>query len=240
MLLWGDCLCPRDVAAVGSNQLCGMGVMRHNVLNWQWVIQRNRVQWTRFLCLENESKGLVFSPQKPSPMDSVSVHRNRVQRTRFLCIENESIGLVFYAQKPSPLDSISMHRNRVLWTRFLPTFFVREQLSSCRNRALFTRIARNQNSLKRFLTNDIVWVLLLFSKKNLTLPANYKIWFSVSLEFNGLCLVVQLSFKQVGRASLFNINSIEIWRQSLVVLCGAFGEREMLGALKGVKYLFYT
>ena len=62
MLLWRDCLCPRDVAAVGSNQLCGMGVMRHNVLNWQWVIQRNRVQWTRFLCLENESKGLVFSP----------------------------------------------------------------------------------------------------------------------------------------------------------------------------------
>ena len=72
------------------------------------------------------------------------MHRNRVHWTRFLCREN-----------------------RVLWTRFLPTFFVREPLSSCRNRALFTRIAKNQNSLKRFLTNDIVWVLLLFSKKNL-------------------------------------------------------------------------
>ena len=131
MLLWRDCLCPCDVAAVGSNQLCGMGVMRHNVLNWQRVIHRNRVQRTRFLCLENESKGLVFSPQKPSPMDSVSVHRNRVQRTRFLCIENEFIVLVFYAlkpspqdsislqRKPSPLDSFSMHRNRVHWTRFL-------------------------------------------------------------------------------------------------------------------------
>ena len=58
----GTVLCPCDVAAVGSNQLCGMGVMRHNVLNWQRVIHRNRVQWTRFLCLENESKGLVFSP----------------------------------------------------------------------------------------------------------------------------------------------------------------------------------
>ena len=108
MLLWRDCLCPRDVTTVGSNQLCGMGVMRQNDENWQWLIQRNQVQWTRFLCREN----------------------------------------------------------RVLWTRFLPTFFVREPLSSCRNRALFTRIAKNQNSLKCFITNDIVWVLLLFSKKN--------------------------------------------------------------------------
>ena len=91
---------------------------------------------------------------------------NRVERTWFLCLETESIGLDFYAEKPSPLDLFSMQRNRVLWTCFLPTFFVREQLSSCRNRALFTRIARNQNSLKRFLTNDIVWVLLLFSKKS--------------------------------------------------------------------------
>ena len=82
--------------------------------------------------------------------------------------EIESIGLGFYAKKPSPLDSVSMQRNWVLWTRFLPTFFVREQLSSYRNRVLFTRIARNQNSLKRFLTNNIVWVLLLFSKKNRT------------------------------------------------------------------------
>ena len=40
-------------------------------------------------------------------------------------------------------------------------------MSSCRNRVLFTRIAKTQNSFKRFLTNDIVWVLLLFSKKNL-------------------------------------------------------------------------
>ena len=76
-------------------------------------------------------------------MDSFSMHRNQVHWTRFLCREN-----------------------RVLWTRFLRTFFVRESLSSCRNRVLFTRIAKNQNSLKRFLTNDIVWVLLLFSKKN--------------------------------------------------------------------------
>ena len=96
----------------GASTSCGMGVMRQNDGNWQCLIQRNRVQWTRFLRLET-----------------------------------------------------SLLRKRVLWTRFLPTFFVREQLSSCRNRALFTRIARNQNSLKRFLTNDIVWVLLLFSKK---------------------------------------------------------------------------
>ena len=65
-----------------------------------------------------------------------------------------------------------MQRNRALWTRFLPTFFVREQLNSYRNRALFTRIARNQNSLKRFLTNNIVWDLLLFSKKNLYFTQN--------------------------------------------------------------------
>ena len=122
MLLWRDCLCPRDVAAVGSNQLCGMGVMRQNDGIWQLLIQRNRVQWTRFLCIENESKGLGFLykeiesygldfyAQKPSPMDSVSIHRNEVQRTQFLCLENESNGLVFYAQKPSPLDSISLQR----------------------------------------------------------------------------------------------------------------------------------
>ena len=154
MLLWRDCLCPRDVAAVGSNQLCGMGVMRHNVLNWQRVIHRNRVQWTRFLCLENESKGLVFSLKKSSPKDSVSMHRNRVQWTRFLCTETESFGLGFYVQKPSPLDSFSAY------------VFSQKVMSSCRNRVLFTRIAKTQNSFKRFLTNDIVWVLLLFSKKN--------------------------------------------------------------------------
>ena len=60
---------------------------------------------------------------------------------------------------------VSSLKNRVHWTRFLPTFFVREQLNNCRNQALFTRIARNQNSLKRFLTNDIVWVCCYFLKK---------------------------------------------------------------------------
>ena len=112
-------------------------------------------------------KDSVFSAKKSSPKDSISMHRKRVHWTRFLCTETESFGLGFYVQKPSPLDSVSMHRNRVLWTRFLRTFFLRKSLSSCRNRVLFTRIAKNQNSFKRFLTNDIVWVLLLFSKKNL-------------------------------------------------------------------------
>ena len=75
MLLWSDCLCPRVVAAVGSNQLCGMGVMRQN-------------------------DGLaVVDTKKPSPLDSVSLRRNRVLWTRFLCIETESIGLDFYAEK---------------------------------------------------------------------------------------------------------------------------------------------
>ena len=54
MLLWTDCLCPRDVAAVVSWCCCGMGVMRQNDGNWQCLIQRNRVQRTRFLCLEIE------------------------------------------------------------------------------------------------------------------------------------------------------------------------------------------
>ena len=170
MLLWRDCLCPRDVAAVGSNQLCGMGVMRHNVLNWQWVIQRNRVQWTRFLCLENESKGLVFSPKKSSPKDSVSMHRNRVQWTRFLYIETESKGLGFCAQKTSPLDSISLQRKPSLLDSFSADVFSQKEMSSCRNRVLFTRIAKTQNSFKRFLTNDIVWVLQLFSKKSPSHP----------------------------------------------------------------------
>ena len=77
-------LSPCDVAAVGSNQLCGMGVMRQNVLNLA-----------------------VVDTKKSSPMDSVSMHRKRVQRTRFslqrnrvlrtrfLSIETESFGLVF-------------------------------------------------------------------------------------------------------------------------------------------------
>ena len=85
MLLWRDCLCPRDVAAVGSNQLCGMEVMRQNVLNLA-----------------------VVDTKKSSPMDSVSMHRKRVQRTRFslqrnrvlrtrfLSTETESNGLSFY------------------------------------------------------------------------------------------------------------------------------------------------
>ena len=121
MLLWRDCLCPRDVAAVGSNQMCGMGVMRQNDGIWQWLIQRNRVQWywTRFLCVETESNGLSFFALKPSPKDSVSALRKRVQWTRFLCMETESFGLGFYVQKPSPLDSVSMERKQVLWTRFL-------------------------------------------------------------------------------------------------------------------------
>ena len=168
MLLWRDCLCPRDVAAVGSNQLCGMGVMRQNDGIWQWLIQRNRVQWTRFLCIENEFKGLGFLARKSSSKDSVSKHRNRVHWTRFLYIETEFKGLGFCAQKTSSLNSFSVHRNRVhwtrflcrenrvLWTRFLRTFFHRKSLSSCRNRVLFTRIAKNQNSFKRLLTNYIV------------------------------------------------------------------------------------
>ena len=61
MLLWGDCLCPRDVAAVGSWCCCGMGVMRQN---W-WKLA-------------------VLDTKKSSPMDSVSMLRKRVHWTRFL------------------------------------------------------------------------------------------------------------------------------------------------------------
>ena len=99
------------------------------------------------ICKNNTKQALPWGwsiyTKESSPKDSVSMHRKRVYWTRFLCREN-----------------------RVLWTRFLRTFFLRKSLSSCRNRVLFTRIAKNQNSFKRFLTNDIVWVLLLFSKKN--------------------------------------------------------------------------
>ena len=45
---------------------------------------RNRVLWTQFLCLENESFGLVFYAEKPSPLDLISMQRNRVRWTRFL------------------------------------------------------------------------------------------------------------------------------------------------------------
>ena len=67
MLLWRDCLCPRDVAAVGS-------------INQLWDGSDETERW----------KLVVLDTKKSSPMDSVSMHRKRVQWTRFLCLENES------------------------------------------------------------------------------------------------------------------------------------------------------
>ena len=73
MLLWRDCLCPRDVAAVGS-------------INQLWDGSNETERW----------KLVVLDTKKSSPLDSVSMQRNRVHWTRFLCRETESFGLVFY------------------------------------------------------------------------------------------------------------------------------------------------
>ena len=86
MLLWRDCLCPRDVAAVGS-------------INQLWDGSDETERW----------KLAVLDTKKSSPMDSVFKAGNRVLWTRFLCIETESFGLDFYAEKLSPLDSFSTY-----------------------------------------------------------------------------------------------------------------------------------
>ena len=81
------------------NDFLRKNVRRKRVQRTRFSLQRNRVLRTRFLCIENESNGLVFYAQKPSPLDLVSMYRNRVHWTRFLCIETESIGLDFSAKK---------------------------------------------------------------------------------------------------------------------------------------------
>ena len=43
----------------------------------------NRVQWTRFPCIETEFNELGLYTQKSSSMNSVSIHGNRVHWTRF-------------------------------------------------------------------------------------------------------------------------------------------------------------
>ena len=76
---------------------------------FNFTIPRNRVERTRLISLENESKGLGFKAWKPSPLHSVSKPGNRVRWTRFLLFETEFNELVFQALKPSPLDSISFY-----------------------------------------------------------------------------------------------------------------------------------
>ena len=65
----------------------------------KWMRHENRVQWTRFLCMENEFKELSLCVWKPSSTNSVSIHRNRVLWTRFLCFVHIS-----FSRKSSPLD----------------------------------------------------------------------------------------------------------------------------------------
>ena len=66
----------------------------------------NRVQWTRFPCIETEFIELGLYTQKSSTMNSVSIW------------------------KPSSLNLVSIHGNRVHWTRFpclihlIPTRFL--------------------------------------------------------------------------------------------------------------------
>ena len=48
-----------------------------------WMRHGNRVQWTRFPCMETEFIELDFCVYKPSLMNSVSIHGNRVHWTRF-------------------------------------------------------------------------------------------------------------------------------------------------------------
>ena len=74
---------------------------------------------------------------------SFSMYGKRVHWTRFPYMEIEFIELGFCTWKPSSLNSISM---------FSPhQFFL--------NRVHWTWIVINEISLKRLLTNDIVWVL---------------------------------------------------------------------------------
>ena len=148
---------PRDVGGtvmptwrVGDWCCCGGTVYTHVMLllwgatscvGWEWWDRTMKIGsgWYK----EIESNGLGFYAEKPSPLDSVSTQRNQVHWTRFLlkkrvhwtcflCIETEFIGLDFYAEKTESFGLV-----------FCLRFFVREPLSSCRNRALFTRIAKN-------------------------------------------------------------------------------------------------
>ena len=70
------------------------------------LLLRNRVERTRLLSLENESKGLGFKAWKPSPLPSVSKPGNRVHYTRFLGLETESFELGFFVCKTSPMTPI--------------------------------------------------------------------------------------------------------------------------------------
>ena len=92
--------------------------------------------------------------------------RNQVQRTRFPCMETEFNEVGFYVGKPSSTNSVSIHGNRVHWTLFLymETEFVELDFhvfstSVFLTQVHWTRIVINEISLKRLLTNDIVWVL---------------------------------------------------------------------------------
>ena len=75
------CCCKNSALPVG-NWCCWDGSERQGIC-W-FCIQRNRVQRTRFLSLENESIGLGFKAWKPSPMDSVLKLGNWVLWTHFL------------------------------------------------------------------------------------------------------------------------------------------------------------
>ena len=82
----------------------------HVTIRWDgtWMRHGNRVQWTRFPCIETEFIELGFYIQKSSSTHLVSMYRNQVHWTWFLCIETEFNELGFYTWKTSSLNSNSM------------------------------------------------------------------------------------------------------------------------------------
>ena len=78
---------------------------------------RNRVQRTRFPCMETEFNELGFYVGKLSSTNSVSIQGNWVHWTRFLYMETEFVELDFHvfstsvSPKSSPLNSNCYKRN---------------------------------------------------------------------------------------------------------------------------------
>ena len=104
---------------------------------FNFIIPRNRVERTRLISLENESKGLGFKAWKPSPLHSVSKPGNRVRYTRFLGLETESFELGFFVCKNQ--FSLPSHKRSRICT---------QQNSDIGIQLLANEIDNNVNELK--------------------------------------------------------------------------------------------
>ena len=77
-----------------------------------WTKHRNRVQRTRFLCIETEFVELGFHTHKLSSLNSFSIHRNRVSLNSIFMSHPCPIHLTVMwvlSWKSSLLDSISVN-----------------------------------------------------------------------------------------------------------------------------------